>query len=105
MAVSKVFLNHSYLESLKRVIGKQSRPGSDATYVVSDQAVHCLLSGFSIKDSIKATKLMRHPKNDKWTSPTYNSGRVDHYKMDYKRDFTVNKKNYKILVLSAFFLG
>ena len=41
-------LTHSYLDARKRVIGKQCRPRSDAISVASDQALHCLLTGFSI---------------------------------------------------------
>ena len=38
---------HCFLEARERVIGK---------HVASDQGLHCLLTGFSIKNKIKATK-------------------------------------------------
>ena len=41
----------------KRVKGKHCRPRSDA----SDQGLQCLLTGFSIKNRIKATKYTHHP--------------------------------------------
>ena len=43
--------------------------------VASDQDLHCLLTGLSIKNGIKATNLTRQPYYDKWTCPKYNSGR------------------------------
>ena len=46
-------LTHFYLETCRRVMGKQCRPRSD---VASDQGLHCLLTGFSIKNRIKKTK-------------------------------------------------
>ena len=52
-------LTHFYRETLKTlkiVIGKQCRLGSDPHNVASDQGLHCLLTGFSIKNRIKATK-------------------------------------------------
>ena len=33
-------------------------------YNVANQGVHCLLTGFSIKNRIKATKQTRYPSND-----------------------------------------
>ena len=53
------FLNHSYLETPRRVIGKQCRPRSDN--VASNQSLDCLLTGFSTKNRIKETKEIRHP--------------------------------------------
>ena len=47
--------------------------------MASDQGLHCLLTGFIIKNRIKATKETRHPQNDKRTSPTCNSGKVHQY--------------------------
>ena len=46
------YIIHYYLETRQRVIGKQCRPRSDASY----QDLHCLLTGFSIKSRIKAPK-------------------------------------------------
>ena len=60
-AVSDFLLTHSYLETRKRVIGKQCRPDqmshnvASDHYVASDQGIHCLLTGFSIKNRIKVT--------------------------------------------------
>ena len=51
-----VFTAHSYLETCKRAISKQRRPKSDATHVASDQGLQYLLTGFSITNTIKATK-------------------------------------------------
>ena len=51
----KSCLSHCYLETCKRVIGKQSRPRSDAR-VASDQHLHCLLTGYSTKNRMKATE-------------------------------------------------
>ena len=51
----KVALTYSYRETRKRVIGKQHRPRSDPHNVASDQGLHCLLAGISIKNRIKAT--------------------------------------------------
>ena len=70
---------HFYLETRKRVIGKQCRPRSDAT-VASDQDLHCLLTGISIKNKIKAINRPDTPKMTngqaqyikKWKSPVYN---------------------------------
>ena len=42
-----LILTHSYRKTLKRVIG---------AYVAPDQGLHCLLTGFSIKNRIKVTK-------------------------------------------------
>ena len=48
---------HSYLETCKRVIGKQCRPIDQMLhYVASDQGLHYLQTGFSSKKRIKATK-------------------------------------------------
>ena len=46
-------LSISYLETHKRVIGEQCRPRSEPHYVASDQGLHCLLTGFSIKSTVK----------------------------------------------------
>ena len=42
-------------ETRERVIGIESH------YMTSDLALHCLLTGFSIKNRIKETKLIQHP--------------------------------------------
>ena len=47
--------------------------------VASDQGLQCLLTGFSIKNRIKAIDTT--PLNDKWTRPKYNNGRVYQYTM------------------------
>ena len=51
-----VFLTHSYQETHKRVIGNSADPDQMPHNVTSDQDLYCLLTGFSIKKRIKATK-------------------------------------------------
>ena len=50
------FLTHSYLETCKRVIGKQCRLDQMPHNKASDQGLHCLLTGFSIQNRIKVTR-------------------------------------------------
>ena len=47
---------HFYLETRKRVIGKQRTPDLTPHHVASDQDLHCLLTGFLIKNRIQVTK-------------------------------------------------
>ena len=49
-------LTNSYLEIRKRVLGKQCRPDQTPHNVASDQGLHCLLTGFSIKNRIRGKK-------------------------------------------------
>ena len=42
-------------------IGKQCRPRSDAADCGSDQGLHCLLTGISIRTRLKMKKYTRHP--------------------------------------------
>ena len=44
---------HSCLETHKKVIGKHCRPRHN---MASDQGLHCLLTGFSIKNRMNRTK-------------------------------------------------
>ena len=41
-----IYLTCSYLETRKRVIGKQYRADQRPHYVTFDQGLHCLLTGF-----------------------------------------------------------
>ena len=50
------FFTHSYLEIHKMVVGKSADLDQTPHNVVSDQGLHCLVTGFSIKNRIKATK-------------------------------------------------
>ena len=49
-------VTHSYLETCKRVRRKSADTDQTPHNVASDQSLHCLLTGFSIKNRIKATK-------------------------------------------------
>ena len=42
----------------------------------SDQGLHCLLTGISIRNKIKMKRYTRHPLNWKWTRPVDIDGRV-----------------------------
>ena len=46
----------SYPETRKRVISNTADPDQTPHHVASDQRIQCLLTGFSIKNRIKATK-------------------------------------------------
>ena len=54
-------LTHSYLETSKWILGKRADPDQMPHHVASDQGLHCLLTGFSIKIRIKVTKKTQHP--------------------------------------------
>ena len=56
-------LTHSYLETFNRVIGNSADPNQMPHNVASDQGLHCLLTGFSIKDKIKVTKMTSYMTN------------------------------------------
>ena len=49
-------LTHYYRATPKRVIGNSADPDQMPHDVASDHGLHCLLTGFSIKNRIKATK-------------------------------------------------
>ena len=53
--------------------GKQYRPKSDDA-AASDQDLHCLLTGISIKKKVK--QCAPHPLNDQWNRPIYSEWRV-----------------------------
>ena len=42
-------LTHSYRETCKRFIANSADPDQMPHHVASDQGLHCLLTGFSIK--------------------------------------------------------
>ena len=54
-------LTHISLASHFWDLGKQCRPRSDAADAASDQGLHCLLTGISIRNRIKMRKYTRHP--------------------------------------------
>ena len=64
MKAYPLILTHSYLDTPKRVKANSADP-DQMPHVVSDQILHCLLTRFSIKNRIKATKKIQHPLNDK----------------------------------------
>ena len=61
-------LNHMYLASHKRDIGKQSRPRSDAA------ELHSLLTGNYIRNRTKMKQDTWQPLNDKWSRPIDKDG-------------------------------
>ena len=56
----KNLITYFYLETCKRIKGKQCRSDPVPHNAASDQGLNCLLTGFSIKNRIKATKQTRH---------------------------------------------
>ena len=67
------FLGHRQIEQTQI---RRRRPDQTSQNAASDQGLHCLLTGISIRNRIKMKTYTRHPYNRKWTLPIDKDGRV-----------------------------
>ena len=72
--------------SLASHFGKQANsadPDQTPQNAASDQGLHCLLTGISIRNRIKMKTYTISPLNWKWTCPVDKDGRVHQVNVDY----------------------